>query len=327
MSGEREDGTQLLSPATLRALQAPRVYMGLSEFEEFSDQHYGLGFSCYHYRGEQVVRHGGGWIGWGTDLTLFPDRDLGVAILTNRGPSPVRQIAALAVADLLCGKDPLPWLERYRTRRRRAVAQRQVNRRARAATRKPNAAPTRALAEYTGVYEHPGYGRITIEAKDEALQWQYGGLAGELEHRHYDVFEVPETPGMLSPDLLPMTFCYDREGNIDRLSAPFEPMVADIVFLRTASGDVLDPTFKQSCCGCYQGGATRHRVALGADGQLTLSPKGQLIFHLVPYRDRTFSIKELEGFRVEFLPGASGTIDEILFHQPTGTYTAQRVSD
>ena len=56
----------------------------------------------------------------------------------------------------------------------------------------------------------------------DALHWRFRGLAGPLAHRHYDVFEVPEQPGGFSPDLLAITFGYDREGNIDRLSAPFE---------------------------------------------------------------------------------------------------------
>lgn len=36
----------------------------------------------------------------------------------------------------------------------------------------------------------------------------------------------------MTPNLLAVSFGYDRDGTIDRLSAPFEPMVADIVFHR-----------------------------------------------------------------------------------------------
>jgi hypothetical protein len=64
---------------------------------------------------------------------------------------------------------------------------------------------SRPLAEYAGDYEHPGYGRITIDVVGDALHWRFHGLSGELTHRHYDVFEVPENPMMLSPDLLAPT--------------------------------------------------------------------------------------------------------------------------
>lgn len=168
----------------------------------------------------------GGWIGWGTLMAMLPERRIGTVILTNRAPSAVTEIVAMAVFDRLCGKDPIPWLDRFRTRRRQFVAQRAVDRQARQRSRKSDAGPSRALAEYAGEYEHPGYGRISIEAIGDALRWRFHGSSGELAHRHYDVFEMPENPIMLSPDLLAISFGYDREGNINRLTAPLEPLVS-----------------------------------------------------------------------------------------------------
>jgi CubicO group peptidase (beta-lactamase class C family) len=46
---------------------------------------------------------------------------------------------------------------------------------------------------------------------------------------------------------------------------------------------------------------------------------------LKAYQGRTFVIAELAGFRVEFHRSADGTVDEIIFHQPNGTFPAQRV--
>jgi hypothetical protein len=103
-------------------------------------------------------------------------------------------------------------------------------------------------------------------------------------------------------------------------------LVADIVFTRVAAGDVLDPAFRASCAGTYQHGSTRHIVALEADGQLTLSPTGQPTYRLVAYQGCTFTIAELEGFRVEFKRDESGAVNTIVFHQPDGTYLARRTS-
>jgi hypothetical protein len=47
-------------------------------------------------------------------MIMLPDRRLGVVILTNRDASPVREILAYAVLDRVCGKDPIPWLDRFR---------------------------------------------------------------------------------------------------------------------------------------------------------------------------------------------------------------------
>ncbi len=325
LSGGSYDDVQLLAKPTLQAMQTPRVHASRSEFEEIGDYLYGLGLASHHYRGDRVVGHSGGWVGWGTLMTMLPERGAGVVILTNRAPSPVTDIVSMAVIDRLRGHDPVPFLDRFRTRRRAIIAQRAVDRQARRAARKPSSGPTRPLAEYVGDYDHPGYGRVTIDAIDEALHWRFRSVSGALTHRHYDVFEVPEDPDTLSPDLLAITFAYDREGNINRLSAPLEAQVADIVFTRVARGEVLDPGFRASCVGTYQG-AIKHVVALDADGQLTLSPTGQPTYCLVPYSDRVFGIKELEGYRVEFQRNDADGVETIIFHQPNGTFVARRIA-
>jgi hypothetical protein len=39
---------------------------------------------------------------------------------------------------------------------------------------------------------------------------------------------------------------------------------------------------------------------------------------------RKASNDELEGFRVEFHLGPDGKVDELIFHQPNGTFVARR---
>jgi CubicO group peptidase (beta-lactamase class C family) len=327
LAGGSFGGVQLLSAAGIRTLQTPRVHVGRSEFDEIGDQHYGLGLGCHHYRGERSVGHSGGWIGWGTHLEMLPDRNLGVVVLTNRAPSPVPQMLCYVIFDRFCDKEPMPWFERFRTRRQQFVADEGETREARKAARKPDTRPSHALTDYAGTYEHPAYGRIGIEANGDALHWHYRGIAGPLAHRHYDVFEVPELPDALSPDWLAISFGYDREGNIDRLSAPFEPQVSDIVFRRVADGEALDPAFRAACVGTYRIGPQAHVVALDTNGELTLKPSDQGTYRLTPYQGRIFAILPLEGFRVEFQRGPAADIEAIVFHQPNGTFRARRVQN
>ena len=65
-------------------------------------------------------------------------------------------------------------------------------------------------------------------------------------------------------------------------------------------------------------------IAQQADGQLTLKPDFQPMYHLQPYQGGIFTIVELEGFRVEFRRGADGPVHELFFHQPNGTFIATR---
>jgi hypothetical protein len=45
---------------------------------------------------------------------------------------------------------------------------------------------------------------------------------------------------------------------------------------------------------------------------------------LRPYQSRTFVIDEREGVRVEFHLGPHGEVDELIFHEPNGTFVARR---
>jgi CubicO group peptidase (beta-lactamase class C family) len=230
-------GEQLVSPTLIQHLQTPRVHAWASEFSEYGDVHYGLGFRSHRYRGERVVWHSGGWIGWSTLMTMLPDRGVGVAVFTNRNPNPVTEILANHVFDRVCCKEPIPWLDRLRERRRKSLAQIEIDRQARKAARRLNTRPSHDLADYAGDYDHPGYGRITITHAEDKLTWAYRGMSEPLAHRHYDTFELPEAPDRLLPDRLAISFATDHEGNIASLAAPFEPAVKDIVFTRIpASG-------------------------------------------------------------------------------------------
>jgi CubicO group peptidase (beta-lactamase class C family) len=327
LGGGEFEGQRLLSAPLVREMQTPRVHVATLEFSEIGDTHYGLGFRCHHYRGERAVGHSGGWIGWSTLMTLLPDRGIGVVLLTNRAPGPVVEIVTNFVLDRLLGKPTVPWFDRFRERHRAFIAQLETDRQTRAAARRTGTRPSHDLADYAGDYEHPGYGRIAITQAGEALHWAYRGMSATLEHRHYDTFDLPEAPERLLPDRLPITFATDREGNIARLSAPFEPLVGDIVFERVASGDCTEAAFRKACSGVFRHGPMTSVVAQDAEGQLTLSPANQPSYRLRPFRDGIFIIVELPGFRVEFRRTADGAVDELIFHQPNGTFLAQRVKD
>jgi CubicO group peptidase (beta-lactamase class C family) len=156
------EGQRLLSLALIQQLQLPRVHVGASEFAEYGDVHCGLGFRSHWYRGERVVWHTGGHIGWSTLMTMLPDRGVGIAVFTNRDPNPVTEILTNHVFDRVSGKEPIPWLDRFRERRRKGLAQIEVDRQARKAARRLDTRPSHDLADYAGDYDHPGYGRITI---------------------------------------------------------------------------------------------------------------------------------------------------------------------
>ncbi|CAB3746232.1 serine hydrolase [Paraburkholderia humisilvae] len=318
------DGESLLSANVVRQMSAPHVHVGRSVFSEVGDFHYGFGLQVGHYRGERVLSHSGSWLGWGTLMTMLPERRLGVAVLTNYVPTAVGELLTYSAFDELCAHQPIDWFERFRSRRRQLLAQQKIDDAARKELRRADTAPTHALDDYAGDYEHPAYGRISIATQSGTLAWRWRGLSGQLEHRHYDVFATPHKVGELYPDGLLLTFGYNREGVIDQIAAALEPMVEDIVFRRIASGDALDPAFLARCAGAYAHGAQQMTVTLAAAGHLTLHIVGQPRRRLTPCGERTFDIGELKGYRVEFHRLSSNVVDAMIFHQPNGTFLALR---
>lgn len=318
------DGKQLLSADIVRQMSTPRVHAGRSALGEIGEIHYGLGLSTEHYRGERKVSHSGSWVGWGTLMTMLPERRIAVAVLTNRAPSAVTELLTYAALDRLCGHEPIDWLGRFGAMRRKVVAQRSIDSTANGGSHRTETKPSHALHEYAGAYDHPAYGCMIIAHEGDTLTWAWRGMSGPLQHRHYDVFMTTRKPSEIHPDELPLTFAYNREGVIDRISAPLEPMVADIVFIRVPTGDVMDPQFRAHCAGMYSHGPQEIHVSLDTAGGLTLQIAKQQIHRLVPLDGRTFELGKLKGYRVEFRRPSEDLVDGIIFHQPNGTFLALR---
>jgi hypothetical protein len=57
---------------------------------------------------------------------------------------------------------------------------------------------------------------------------------------------------------------------------------------------------------------------------LYLFVPGQPEYELLPTSKHKFSIKALEGFKVEFVESEDGSIKEVLMVQPNGTFKATR---
>ena len=318
------DGERLLPSALIGELHAPRVYNTSPGHAEFGEAHYGLGFQCNSYRGDRLVEHAGGWTGWNTQMTLVPDFGIGVAVFTNRSPSEVPWTLTLHIIDRLRGREPVEWRERFRKRRDEFLSHMQADKDAREKAHHANTRPAHALAAYGGDYQHPAYGMMSIREQDGALHWSWRGMFAALTHRHYETFETPEVPDRLLPDWLAITFLTDRDGNIVSLSTPLEPLVRDIVFARLAAGECMDAAFRERCVGIFKGGATTHTVTRDEERRLVLKSDYQPAYRLAPEQGRRFRIVELEGFVVEFV-GEGTIIDEVIFHQPNGTFIAKRV--
>jgi hypothetical protein len=136
--------------------------------------------------------------------------------------------------------------------------------------------PSHPLEDYAGEYEHPAYGVIAVELKDNALQGKHFSFEFKLDHWHYDVFKA-------SDHLAKVTFLANLKGDIDSLSASVEAAVAPIVFTRKAPESMKDPKFLAQFPGEYELRGVALTVTLKGNALFVERP-GQATVELVPYR-------------------------------------------
>jgi len=87
------------------------------------------------------------------------------------------------------------------------------------------------LENYTGKYENPGYGTVTISDNGENLIINYNILKAVLKHFHYDVFQFNIDALGIS---LSATFQMNKNGDIDRLFIPLglDPAIKEMEFIK-----------------------------------------------------------------------------------------------
>jgi len=315
---------QLLSVAAMTNIHSPHMVMPQSSLnKEVLNSNYALGWVSEVYRGHQVVEHGGNIDGFSAQVTMLPQDNIGIVVLTNLDATPLPGIISNCAADILLGLEPIDWSGRIKTQVDVAKAGQEKGEKD-VSDRKPNTKPSHPLPDYVGEYENPGYGVFTVKLNGKSLETTYNQITAQLEHWHYDVFRAhsEELEGLK----LYANFMTNDAGDIDRVSLPLETSVKEIVFTRIPPSFMRDPKYLKQFLGEYkvEGQTQTCTIGLKGDTTLTLYVTGQAVYEFEPYKDREFTIKQLTGFRVAFTIDKSGLVTDAVFYQPNGIFTATK---
>jgi CubicO group peptidase (beta-lactamase class C family) len=228
-------GRQLVSPATAKLMETAQISAPTPvDTDEIDFGAYGLGLSLESYKGHKMVHHSGGIDGFIAEMSWMPRERIGLVILTNRTGNPLGQIVSRQVYDLLLRLPSTDWKARWRRTVEQAAARADAARQKLEQERIAGTWPAHDLTAYAGVYEHPGYGRMTVRSNGGTVEIAFDKFVVRLKPYHHDVFEV-NTQGEI-PGIVPVRglvkFQANSRGTIDRLLIPFEPLVPDIVFER-----------------------------------------------------------------------------------------------
>ena len=209
-------GRPLVSADVLGETFTPQMVIALDDYNrrihaETVQLSYGLGWVIHDYRGRSLRSHAGFIDGFRVHITLVPSEGLGLVLLNNLHRTQMNQALCNSLLDLL--------LDVPRPRRdwnAYLLHLQRVDERSKAEAglpRLPNTRPSLPLADYTGKYQHPAFGTVTIGLDRQTLTWSWGKTRSALEHWHFDTFlsPLPVLNGV------PLVFRLDRTGRVAAL--------------------------------------------------------------------------------------------------------------
>ncbi|HWM90843.1 MAG TPA: serine hydrolase [Thermoanaerobaculia bacterium] len=315
---------QIIGPATLIDIHSPHmVITATPERAEISQGAYGLAWFIDTYRGHQRVHHGGNIDGFSALVSLLPNDNLGMVILTNRNGTEVPELLVRHTVDRLLKLDPIDWNGEALGKRDIAEAADKEAEAKKETARKPGTKPAHKLEDYAGDYAHPGYSPLKVEVDGTRLKLTYNHLSTPLEHWHYETWTGAK--GGDHPTFEDRKFLFETDvaGNVVAVRAPFEVSLKDgITFTKKPDSRLSDPAYLSRFVGDYELAGETASIQL-AGNVLTVNFPGTSQFHLVPEVNGEFSVKEASNLRVRF-EEEGGKATAMTVMQPNGVFTAKR---
>jgi CubicO group peptidase (beta-lactamase class C family) len=285
---------------------------------------YALAWGISSYRGHYRVEHGGGIDGFITSTGFFPSDSIGIFVVSNQG-QPVAVIRNF-IADRMLKLPYRNWNKSQMDANQKAKEAAKGQVKNDSLERKLNTKPSHELADYGGNYISKGYGNIEIMVKDGNLTSKFNGIGIRFDHFHYDQFKAyPQDPSFDDGDALKVSFHTDDNGNIHKLSIPFETGTKDIEFEKETKAIDINKADLEKYAGEYElAPGVFAKFYIKGEKTLYAFIEGQPEYELIPSSKHQFDLKALKGYRVKFDESEKGEIISASFIQPNGTFKATR---
>lgn len=206
---------------------------------KFPDQHlnsYGYAWFVSSYKGHYRLEHGGNIDGFSANVSLFPNDDIGMVVLTNQNGSMLPVLARNIASDLLLNTKETDWISYLKEKQTEAKKKLAETKREASKTKVTGTKPSHALQDFAGVYKHPGYGTFNITVKNDSLFAKAPKGEFYLSHRHYDIFTPMEVKNNVvdkdADEDSNFNFQTDDAGKIISLTSKLEPTLDPIKFTR-----------------------------------------------------------------------------------------------
>lgn len=315
---------QIISEAQVQQMHTPQMVIPeMSQYPEMPYESYAMGWSVQPYRGYPMISHGGDIDGFRAQVSLFPTEHIGIVVLSNLGQLNIPGILTYSAFERLTGLDETPWNERFKKEHRSFKEATSKGEQQSKAKQRMGNGPSHTLADYTGEFEHPGYGMLSVTLKENALQGVFNDIVFPIRPYHYDIFEfVIER----IEEVMKVSFLTNIKGDVDTLIVPFEPTGNEIVFKRVPSKEMRDRAFLEQFVGIYEMMEMQIVVTLKGEHTLSSTFPGQPDAELEPYTGTEFLFKGRSGMSLEFQRDASLTVTGVTATLSSGAFYAPRKS-
>jgi CubicO group peptidase (beta-lactamase class C family) len=154
----------------------------------FNEGHYnlyGLGWGLMDYEGTEIISHTGGVNGFVTSVTLLPEENLGIVVLTNTDQNGFFQMLKWEIIDAYLGLPYRDYDDFAFQRSLKQIQERDEQRDAWSDSVEMNIQPEISLKEFEGKYKHEVYGYAELKIVDNKLELlfeHHSKLKGKLEY-------------------------------------------------------------------------------------------------------------------------------------------------
>ena len=324
------NGKQIIPEKYIQQAIQPQMIMGGLSNPEMPSQHlssYGYAWMISSYKGHYRVEHGGNIDGFSANVCFFPTDSLGIVVLTNQDGSSLPSLARNTISDYLLNVEKTDWRARYVKQIEEMNASKVTDSKSSdEAVEVVNSAHN--LIEYVGSYSHKGYGTFTVELQNDSLFAQFPVLKMYLKPFKYDVFEpfIYKNGKIDENDDVSVKFNFASNdlGEIASANLKIEPTLEEpIKFKRTPNTTELDKSILTEYAGKYELSGMKLTIRLDETNHLFLFVPGQPEYTLLPTSETVFVLKDLNGYKVEFVKGDDGKMKMNLI-QPNGTFSAMK---
>ncbi len=218
-------GKRVISESELQFLQKPVMAIHTPiVYPELFYLSYACGWYVTTYKGDIILRHAGALDGVSTLTSFMPDKKYGVIVVANLDEAAnFTSSVTYFIYDLLNKNTLTKWSDRFIDEIvNNKPAENLID-------NSEKQSITHKLSDYIGEYNNLPYGKVIISNKNGVLYFGYNAFNFPLKHLSYNTFEI-ENEYVFGN--MKINFEIDFEGNIKKLSIPFERRTENVVFLK-----------------------------------------------------------------------------------------------